>query len=67
MLWALTRENLNLLYANNKRADQPAHPRSLITAFVILCQDSIIANQAACKVSVVKLFSVAEQTGLSPT
>ena len=29
-------------YANNKGADQPAHPRSLITTFVVRCLDSII-------------------------
>ena len=29
-------------YANNKGADQPAHPRSLISAFVVRCLDSII-------------------------
>ena len=29
-------------YANNKSADQPAHPRSLISAFVVRCLDSII-------------------------
>ena len=28
-------------YANNKGADQPAHPRSLISAFVVRCLDSI--------------------------
>ena len=28
-------ENLFMPYANNKGADQPAHPRSLISAFVI--------------------------------
>ena len=28
-------------YANNKGADQPAHPRSLLSAFVIRCLDSI--------------------------
>ena len=27
-------------YANNKGADQPAHPRSLISAFVVRCLDS---------------------------
>ena len=26
-------------YANNKGADQPAHPRSLIGAFVVRCLD----------------------------
>ena len=30
-------------YANNKGADQPAHPHSLISAFVIRCLDSIIS------------------------
>ena len=34
-LWALLWENLTLFHANNKGADQPAHPRSLISAFVI--------------------------------
>ena len=29
-------------YANNKGADQPAHPRSLISIFVVLCLDSMI-------------------------
>ena len=29
-------------YANNKGADQPAHPRSLISAFVVRCLDSVI-------------------------
>ena len=29
-------------YANNKVADQTAHPRSLISAFVVRCLDSII-------------------------
>ena len=28
-------------YANNKGADQPAHPRSLISAFVVRCLNSI--------------------------
>ena len=29
-------------YANNKGADQPAHPRSLISAFIVRSLDSII-------------------------
>ena len=29
-------------YANNKDADQPVHPRSLISAFVVCCLDNII-------------------------
>ena len=31
-----------MLYANNKGADQPAHPRSLISTFVVRCLDIII-------------------------
>ena len=30
-------------FANNKGADQPAHPRSLISAFVIRFFESVIA------------------------
>ena len=33
-----------LPYADNKGADQPAHPRSLISAFVVRCLESIIQN-----------------------
>ena len=40
--WATSWENLLLQYTNNKGADQPAHPRSLISAFVVRCLDSII-------------------------
>ena len=29
-------------YANNKGADQPVHPRSLISAFVVRCQDRMV-------------------------
>ena len=29
-------------YANNKDADQPAHVRSLISAFIVHCLDSIL-------------------------
>ena len=31
-------------YANNKGADQSAHPRSLISAFIVRCLDSIISS-----------------------
>ena len=51
--WATSWENLFLPYANNKGADQPAHPRSLISAFVICCLDSIIPL-----VSISKIYSV---------
>ena len=36
-------EKTYLPYANNKGADQPAHPRSLISIFVVRFLDSIIA------------------------
>ena len=38
-------------YANNKGADQPAHPRSLISAFVVRCLDSIIPLLAIAEIS----------------
>ena len=40
-------------YANNKGkgADQPAHPRSLISAFVVRCLDSIISLDAIAEIS----------------
>ena len=43
-IWAMPRENLFMLhvYANNKGADQPVHPHSLISAFVVRCLRSII-------------------------
>ena len=54
-------------YANNKNADQPAHPHSLISTFVIRCLPSIISILAKCKISGLYLASVAEQAGLSHT
>ena len=39
-------------YANNKGgADQPAHLRSLISAFVVRCLDSIISLDSIAKIS----------------
>ena len=35
IIWAFTQENLTLMHTNNKGADQLAHPRSLVSAFVI--------------------------------
>ena len=51
--------------ANNKGADQPAHPRSLISTFVVHYLDSIIPILAKSKFSRLYLVSVAEQAGLS--
>ena len=49
--WATPWENLFLPYANNKGADQPAHPRSLISTFVVHCLDSIIPLLSISKFS----------------
>ena len=38
-------------YANIKGADQPAHPRSLISAFVVRCLDSIISLDSITEIS----------------
>ena len=37
--------------ANYKGADQPAHPRSLISAFVVRCLDSIISLDSIAEIS----------------
>ena len=37
-------------YANNKGADQPAHPHSLISAFVVRCLDSIISLDSIAEI-----------------
>ena len=52
-------------YANNKGADQPAHPRSLISAFVVRCLDSVVSLVSVTKISSLMLASVAEQASLS--
>ena len=38
-------------FANNKCADQPAHMRSLISAFIICLFESIISRFATSKIS----------------
>ena len=49
---------------NNTGTDQPAHPRSLISAFVIRFLENIISRLARSKISINYLDSVAEQAGL---
>ena len=49
------------------KPDQPAHPRSLFSAFIVRCLDSIIPLVSISKLSSLELVSVAEQTGLSLT
>ena len=52
-------------YANNKGADQLAHPRSLISAFVVRCLDGIIRLVSISEISSLYLASVPAQAGLS--
>ena len=54
-------------FANDKGADQPAHPRSLISAFVVRCPDSVMSLVAVTKISSFLLASVAQQASLSLT
>ena len=54
-------------FGNNKVVDQPAHPCSLISPFVICLLESIISKLATSKILIFQLVSVAEETGLSPT
>ena len=49
--------------ANNKCADQLAHPRSLISAFAIHLLNSIILKHAPIEISLFYLVSVAEKAG----
>ena len=51
-------------YANNKGADQPAHPRSLISTFVVHCLGSIISLDSIAEISRLWLASVAAQASL---
>ena len=67
MIWAMSWENLFMPYANNKGAVQPAHPRSLISAFVVRCLDSTVPLVSVSEISSLYLASVAEQAGLSLT
>ena len=51
-------------YANKKGADQPAHPRCLISTFAVRCFDSKIRLDSIAEISSLQLASVAEQVGL---
>ena len=44
-------------YANNKGADQPAHPCSLISAFIVRCLDSVMSLVSVTKISSLMLAS----------
>ena len=54
-------------YANNKGADQPAHPRSLISTFIVRCLDSTTPLVVIFEISRLQLASVAEQASLNLT
>ena len=56
-----------ILHANNKGADQPVHPRSLISVFVICLLESKLSKLASCIILIFHLVSVSEQIGLSLT
>ena len=51
-IWATTRENLLRGVANNEGADQPAHPRRLISAFVIRFLESMTSKLAIGEISI---------------
>ena len=52
MIWASMQENPSSWFPNNKGTDQPAHPRSLISAFVIRLLECIISTPATSKISI---------------
>ena len=54
VIWAATRLEKPCLRgcANNKGADQPAHPHSLINVFVIRFLESIISRLATSEITI---------------
>ena len=64
-IWASSRENLFTPYANNKGVDQPAHPRSLISTFVVHCLDGMILLISISEIWSIYLASVAAHGSLS--
>ena len=60
-------QNLSSGVWEQQSADQPAHPHSLISTFVIRLLKSIISKLATSKISIFLLVSVAEETGSSLT
>ena len=58
---SLIRRKPVLSYANKKGADQPAHPRSLISIFVVRCLDSIIPLVSISEISRFYLAAVVAQ------
>ena len=56
-----------MLYANNKGADKPAHPHSLIGAFVVRCLNNMIPLVSISEISGLCVTSVVVRTSLCPT
>ena len=56
-----------LPYVNNRGAEQPAYPRSLISTFIVRFLDSIIPLLAISEISRLELASEAEQACLRLT
>ena len=54
-------------FANNTGADKTAHPRSLISAFVIRVLETIISRLASSAISIFWLVSVVQEVGLNLT
>ena len=54
-------------YANNKGVYQPAHPRSLMSALLVRCLDSVMSLVFVTKISSLMLAFVAVQASLSQT
>ena len=52
-------------YPDPNCADQPAHPRRLVSAFVVHCLDTMIPRHSMSQISSLYLASMAEQGGLS--
>ena len=50
---------------SKKGADKPAHPRSLISAFVVRCLDSVMSLVSVIKISSLMVASVAEKASLT--
>ena len=62
IIWVSMRENLSLGFVNNKSADRPAHPSSMISAFVVRLLESTISRPATSESSIFYLVTVAVET-----
>ena len=51
VIWVTWQQNLLLPSVKNKGVDQPAHPRSLISTFVVRCLDNVISLVSISKIS----------------